>query len=340
MVWGSKKLVLFPSTGRFFVNPYDDRVVGGNSSLFQFETNREHIQYRFVLQNGLQYPFAGIDLVQQNWTIFDISAYQKLRVTMKNDTEQKINIQLRLFLPGFTRTDSLSTYRYIVKEIYPTNILKTYTLPLKQFLTPVWWYDLNRVPEESLGKADFRRLFSITFANGELHPLNLTDRLEITGITLEKDYSQWLISLLVLFVLSSLGFGAAILQKKLSEKKIKVIIAGNPQELTNQMDKESKTVMDFLIQNYNNPDMTLGLINKQTGIAEKKVGKIIQNSSGLTFKQYLNQIRIEEARRQLLHTDRSITEIAFLVGYNNVTHFNRIFKELQNISPKEFRNQA
>ena len=57
----------------------------------------------------------------------------------------------------------------------------------------------------------------------------------------------------------------------------------------------------------------------------------------MTFKQYLNKIRLSEAKRLLKETDRQIADIAYHVGYKNVTHFHRIFKQNEKISPNEYR---
>ena len=59
-----------------------------------------------------------------------------------------------------------------------------------------------------------------------------------------------------------------------------------------------------------------------------------------TFKQYLNIIRITEAKRLLRETDNQITSCAYNVGYNNIPHFNRTFKQLEGISPKEYRKKC
>lgn len=48
----------------------------------------------------------------------------------------------------------------------------------------------------------------------------------------------------------------------------------------------------------------------------------------------------QRGRTLLRDTDMLITEIATLVGYNNITHFNAMFKKETGISPKEFRNQV
>ncbi len=56
-----------------------------------------------------------------------------------------------------------------------------------------------------------------------------------------------------------------------------------------------------------------------------------------TYTQYLNQLRITEAQKQLLETDLSISEIAYRVGFENLAYFNRSFKKICGVTPKEWR---
>ena len=55
---------------------------------------------------------------------------------------------------------------------------------------------------------------------------------------------------------------------------------------------------------------------------------------GETLKKYLNHIRILEAKRLLKNSDRQISEIAYIVGYGNISHFNRTFKQIEKYHPK------
>jgi AraC-like DNA-binding protein len=59
----------------------------------------------------------------------------------------------------------------------------------------------------------------------------------------------------------------------------------------------------------------------------------------MSFKQYLTSIRIHEAKRLLLETDRLVIDIALEVGFNSISHFNRVFKTSTQVSPVEFRNR-
>ncbi|QMU27681.1 AraC family transcriptional regulator [Adhaeribacter radiodurans] len=58
-----------------------------------------------------------------------------------------------------------------------------------------------------------------------------------------------------------------------------------------------------------------------------------------SFSQFVNEIRIGNACKLLMETDRTISEICYASGFRNLSNFNRRFKELQHISPLEYRRQ-
>ena len=60
---------------------------------------------------------------------------------------------------------------------------------------------------------------------------------------------------------------------------------------------------------------------------------------GKTFSRFVNELRVSQACRALLETGRPIAEIAFESGFNNLSNFNRRFRELRGISPRQFRGE-
>ena len=66
----------------------------------------------------------------------------------------------------------------------------------------------------------------------------------------------------------------------------------------------------------------------------------IKRATGLTFTDYLARVRIEKAKTLLLERNRRISEIAYDVGFQSLTHFNRIFKKLVGASPSSYRRSA
>jgi len=68
--------------------------------------------------------------------------------------------------------------------------------------------------------------------------------------------------------------------------------------------------------------------------------KAFKKRFGRTFTSYLNIIRIKNAAELLKTSDHSITETAFSVGYRNLGHFNRIFKAVFKMPPREYRRKV
>lgn len=65
--------------------------------------------------------------------------------------------------------------------------------------------------------------------------------------------------------------------------------------------------------------------------------KFFKRTTGKTFTEYVNLVRIEAISNKLLYTDLPINQIASYFGYESQTYFNRIFKKLKGCSPAEFR---
>jgi AraC-like DNA-binding protein/ligand-binding sensor protein len=65
--------------------------------------------------------------------------------------------------------------------------------------------------------------------------------------------------------------------------------------------------------------------------------KMFKKTTGLTFTDYLGRVRIEKAKTLLLNPHLRISEIAYMVGFQSLTHFNRVFRKITGQSPTHFR---
>lgn len=88
---------------------------------------------------------------------------------------------------------------------------------------------------------------------------------------------------------------------------------------------------------YFNKDITITDLAKLYNINKKYAGRLFKRQMQMSFKEYLNIRRIETAKKLLSYTGMNITETALECGYNNVTYFNRMFKQHTGVTPREYR---
>lgn len=93
----------------------------------------------------------------------------------------------------------------------------------------------------------------------------------------------------------------------------------------------------FIVDNYANPELTLGSVADYIGLNEKYFSSRFTKEEGTTFSNYLTDVRIRKAKELMDRTDLKLYEISQQVGYNNVEHFNRVFKKVCQISPGTYR---
>jgi AraC-like DNA-binding protein/ligand-binding sensor protein len=65
--------------------------------------------------------------------------------------------------------------------------------------------------------------------------------------------------------------------------------------------------------------------------------KMFKRATGLTFTEYLSRVRVEKAKKLLLNPHLRISEIAYDVGFQSLTHFNRVFRQVVGQSPTSYR---
>ena len=72
-------------------------------------------------------------------------------------------------------------------------------------------------------------------------------------------------------------------------------------------------------------------------ISPNYLSAIFKAETGVRLTEYITNIKMREAARLLRETQKHITEITILVGYDNANYFSRIFKKQYGISPSEYR---
>jgi AraC-like DNA-binding protein len=94
------------------------------------------------------------------------------------------------------------------------------------------------------------------------------------------------------------------------------------------------------IQEHQGDNLRLGQIAKAVNSSPFYFCKQFKKATGLNFTDYLSRIRIERAKNLLLNPNLRVSEIAFEVGFQSLTHFNRVFKHTAGQSPTRYREQV
>ncbi|QJD86163.1 AraC family transcriptional regulator [Cohnella herbarum] len=107
---------------------------------------------------------------------------------------------------------------------------------------------------------------------------------------------------------------------------------------SNLAHKAISQAVNFINQNFYQR-LTLDDVSKKFFLSASYLSRTFKPATGYTFIEYINTIRVKEARSLLSNSELSISEIADRVGYANLTHFGRVFKSITGFSPMKYRQK-
>lgn len=97
-----------------------------------------------------------------------------------------------------------------------------------------------------------------------------------------------------------------------------------------------KIVYDHIMDNFRE-EVRIKEISDKLNISEAAFYKFIKKHTKKTYTQIINEFRINYATKLLMNSDKTIAQICFECGYNNLSYFNRKFKVIMHKTPHEFR---
>ena len=106
------------------------------------------------------------------------------------------------------------------------------------------------------------------------------------------------------------------------------------QKISQRMERVSK-----YIQDHYQGTITLSEIADVASMTEQSFSRWFRQTSGLTFVDYLMQLRTTVASNLLINTNKAMTEVAEESGFNSSSSFNRAFLKIKGCSPREFRKK-
>lgn len=312
----------------------------GNSDVSDVTFHEDgSFSYSYTLGDGAQFPYAGIALTRDSITNLDISSYDAIQCRVKNSNVKNILLQLKTFVDGYSHEGD--DYRLLPVH-YETILNKKgiATIPMKDMVIPDWWHVERRIAPDSIGKKpNFAKVQHVVISSSVYQSNNVEYNLHITEfnfIRSKKPFyltgALWLLSLFALVI-------ASVQRRRRVKTDTTQPVQYTQLKVTNTVTEEVQNILAYMGSHFSESGLTIDDVAKAVGIPARKIASLFKEQRQETFKKYLHTLRLEEAKRLILESDRRVTEIAYIVGYNYPSHFNTLFSERFQQTPSQMRKE-
>lgn len=312
--------------------------------------NTHSIDYEFYLDPDKPFPYTHYSLyfvdTHQPYKKVDLRHYHAITFDIRCSPKNVMLLVLFSYDEKVTDLNNAVTRRVSSTAFSCNQTLTRLTIPLDKIATPHWW--LGRYGYEySDAGYDKSKVMGIAWVNSLQSPTDTLSHIHISDVQLTGSSLPIFYGVVALCILLWLALAVGLfryyihaltssLQRKLRQDQ--PIIAYKQLSIEPQRDKEKSAIMHFMATEYANPDISLDTLTASLGMNRTKINDVLKTELGLTFTGYLNKLRLTEAARLLSDNPQlSISEVAYKVGYNNASYFNKLFKEEYSCPPKTFR---
>jgi len=325
----TKPIEIFPSNENYEVQFYTDINDGGHSEIINSQITDSSLNVNFILNPGFVRPYIGLWIKPANGQLFDLSRFNFVKITACGKNLSNMNMHI---VSEGTKVKNKKVYSS--SSFVITNERNQYTINKKNFKIPDWWYDTNNFSPTDNIQPEWEKVSEISFATGLTPEVGQERQLSIYSVSFVRDNTRVIIYMLLIFITFALILFLVDYFKSWMNKK-EITITYKPVEVENKPNNAT-SFLDYINQNFYNPELSLEEISLQTGISQRKISEGISAQFSCNVKTYINKIRITEAQRLLKETKLNISEIAYKVGFSSPNHFNRVFKTITGETPTEF----
>jgi AraC-like DNA-binding protein len=309
------------------------------------------IEYDFFLSSAEPFPYTHysmyfVDAIQ-SYVQVDLTRYSNITFKIQCDPKNVLLFVLFSFDDKVTDLNNLSSRRISSSAFSCDKHWAEVNINFADLDTPHWWLGRYGFEFSDTGY-QLNKTMGFAWVNSLQSPLNMPSHVWLTDIKLQgKDlrylYGTVAITLVmwVLFFIWQLRRYLVVLKVELKEKirSDQPLMAYKKLSIEPQKDKEKSALLRYVATEYTNPELSLEMSATHLGINRTKINDILKEELGLTFTTYLNKLRLTEAARLLSENEEAnISEIAYSVGYNNVSYFSKLFKQEYACAPTTFKS--
>ncbi len=113
------------------------------------------------------------------------------------------------------------------------------------------------------------------------------------------------------------------------------ISVGKPTRIERDV-RRMQQISTYVMGHYVHP-IALEDIAAEVGMNRSAFCSYFKRNKGMTFSQFVSEYRLNTARELLKHSQKQVTEICFMVGFNDLPHFVRVFTKAMGMSPLKYR---
>ncbi|WP_425390752.1 alpha/beta fold hydrolase [Ekhidna sp.] len=174
--------------------------------------------------------------------------------------------------------------------------------------------------------------------------INLSNKEFVDALLKEAKFNQILVSQAVKYLLS----GADVSFSEYGNLSIPGMIdntalyfVSNPDEIQTPVLRDDEFldgIIDIIEKNHNIEEFSVDMLCKEVGISERQLQRKLKAITNKSPIQLISSVRLHQAKELLQHTSKSISEIAYMTGFNNPSYFAKSFKKEFGISPSSINS--
>jgi len=330
-----------------------DEKEGGTSTVRVLSSSQRSLRFDYRLTTATAYPFASAEMLMEdekgNATPADLSKYSTITFVAKCSPANTLLFAMPTFDEKMSKSGDFLTYPSPVTFFSCNEKGTPVSLDLTRLTIPQWWYDRLEL-DLSRQSYTLDHVAKFSFGVSQHSPRERDSQVEISQLALHgRDY-RYLVALASIVLMSwglfALWFFRAHAQALITgiEAKVKKdlpLVAYRELTLEPFRDKEKAAVLRYIATHYTNPDLDLDSVVAGTGTNRNKVNEVLKAELGMTFTAYVKKLRLTESARLLTENPAAtVSEVAYSIGYGNISYFNKLFKEEYGCTPKMFKSVA
>jgi len=289
---------------------------------------------------------TGVALLFENdaGRLADFSRFNRIKLLIRCSENDTFYLGISTVDPKVTKVNQGLTYRKAGTFVNCSNSWSDVDIKFDSLEVPVWWLKMFgfKASDQSIDLSKISNVFlETTFES----PTNVEIQLDVASVTLIGNgmypmvlYVAWI---LVVFLAVGIWFVKVRLHEKGLEKQVIKVLEYEQLSLNPIRERDRHAILEYISKNYANYELDIDLLCKVVGVSRTKVNDVLKTEFGTTFTSYVNNLRLIESARLLLEkSDANITEVAYLVGFKNISYFNKLFKEKFGVTPKAYKSQC